>query len=169
MSISTDSSRVSRLGVPITEPLSVFFSRNMTLAENSGMCLNNEWSTRGGPCGAESMGPSMGATPSASVLKVVTRVSKDSGAACCGRSGTSTGYPSWAPWTRTWDMDHVQAYPAPPAERIRATATVGIDKRCLLIFWGNLTNKERTNERTMKINEHCWYVFFLVNVVSVCF
>ena len=46
--------------------------------------------------------------------------------------------------------------------------TVGISKRCLLIFLGKLTN-ERTNERTMKINEHRWLIFFLVHVVSVCF
>ena len=45
---------------------------------------------------------------------------------------------------------------------------VGINKRCLLIFFGKLTNK-RTNERTMKINERRLLIFFLVNVLSVCF
>ena len=45
---------------------------------------------------------------------------------------------------------------------------VGINKRCLLIFFGKLTN-ERTNEQTMKTNEHRLLIFFLVNVVSVCF
>ena len=49
MSISTVSSRVSRLDVPIPEPFSGVFSPNMTLTENSGMCLNNKGSTRGGP------------------------------------------------------------------------------------------------------------------------
>ena len=49
MSSSTVSSRVSRLGVPIPEPFSGVFSPNMTLAENNGMCLHHEGSTRGGP------------------------------------------------------------------------------------------------------------------------
>ena len=37
------------------------------------------------------MGPSMGATPSAAVLKVVTGLSKDSGAGSRGRSGPGPG------------------------------------------------------------------------------
>ena len=49
MSISTVSSQVVRLGIPIPEPFSGVFSLSMTLAKNSGMCLNNEGSTRGGP------------------------------------------------------------------------------------------------------------------------
>ena len=36
------------------------------------------------------MGPSMGATPSAAVLKVVNRLSNDSGAGFGGRSGPGT-------------------------------------------------------------------------------
>ena len=91
MSISTVSSRVSHLGVPIPEPFFGVFSPNMTLAENSGMCLNNEGSTHGGPYGADSMAPPMGATPSAAVLKVVTRLSKDSGVGSRGTSGPGTG------------------------------------------------------------------------------
>ena len=47
MSVSTVSSRVSRLGVTIPEPFSGVLSSNMTLAEHSGMGLNNEGSTRG--------------------------------------------------------------------------------------------------------------------------
>ena len=37
------------------------------------------------------MGPSMGATPSVAVLKVVTDLGKDSGARSRGRSGPGTG------------------------------------------------------------------------------
>ena len=74
MSTVTVPSRVSRLGVPIPEPFSGVFSPNMTLAQERGMGLNNEGSTRGGPYGADYLGPSMGATPSAAVLKVVGRV-----------------------------------------------------------------------------------------------
>ena len=55
-----------------------------------------------------------------------------------------------------------------PAAIPSIRARVGINKRCLLIFFGKLTNK-RTNERTMKINEHRLLIFFLVNVLSVCF
>ena len=83
-------SRVSRLGVPIPELLSGVFSLGMTLAGNSGMCLNSEGSNRGGPYGAGSMGRSMGATPSAVVLKVVIHLSNDSGAGFRGRSGRGT-------------------------------------------------------------------------------
>ena len=71
MSVSTVASRLSRLGVPIPEPFCGVFSPKMKLAEKSGMYLNNQGSTRGGPYGANSMGPSMGATPSAAVLKDV--------------------------------------------------------------------------------------------------
>ena len=49
MSISTVSSRASRLGVPIPEPFSGVFFPSMTLVENSGMCLISEGSTCGGP------------------------------------------------------------------------------------------------------------------------
>ena len=66
------------LGVAFPEPFSGVFSLSMTLAENSRMCLNSQGSTRGSPYGANSMGPSMGAIPSAAVFKVVTRPSNDS-------------------------------------------------------------------------------------------
>ena len=49
MSISTVSSRVVRLGVPILEPFSGVFFPSMTCAENSRMCLNSQGSTCGGP------------------------------------------------------------------------------------------------------------------------
>ena len=91
MSISTVCSRASRLDVPIPEPFSGVFSPSMTLAENSGMCLNTEGSTRGSPEGVDRTGPSMGATPSDAVLKVVTRLSNDSGAGSRGRLGPSPG------------------------------------------------------------------------------
>ena len=94
MSILTVSSRVSRLGVPIPEHFSGDLSPNMTLATKSGMCLSNEGSTRGGAYGADSMGPSMGATPSAAVLKVVSRLTKDSGAGSRGRWGPGAGTPA---------------------------------------------------------------------------
>ena len=55
-----------------------------------------------------------------------------------------------------------------PTGSQRGVIRVGINKRCLLIFFGKLTNK-RTNERTMKINERRLLIFFLVNVLSVCF
>ena len=94
MSISTVSSLVSHLDAPIPEPFSGVFSPNMTLAESSRMYLDNKGSTRVGPYGADSMGPSMGATPSADVLNVVTCLKKDSGAASRGTSRPGTGTPA---------------------------------------------------------------------------
>ena len=93
MSISTVPSLVSCLDLPMPEPFSGIFPPYMTLAANNGMCLNYEGSTRGGPYGANSVGPSMGAASPAAVLKVVTRLSSNSGSGSPGRlsPGTATG------------------------------------------------------------------------------
>ena len=94
MSITTVPSRESRLGVPIPRPFSGVFSFSMILAEKSGMCLNNEGSSCSGPYGADYMRPSMGATPSAAVLKFVSPLIKDSGAGSRGSSGPGAGTPA---------------------------------------------------------------------------
>ena len=55
------------------------------------MCLSNEGCTRGRLYGADSIGSSLGATPSAAVLKVVSRLTKDAGAGSRGRSEPGAG------------------------------------------------------------------------------
>ena len=125
MSISTVCSQVSLLGVPILEPFSGVFAPSMTLAENIGMCLNNGGSTRGGPGGADSKVPSMGATPFAALLKLVTRLSNGSGAGSPGRPGP------WS-WDRRWNSFAFLQLPHPVCDCLQILDDV--DHHPLLLY-----------------------------------
>ena len=66
----------------------------LSTTECTYLPTSNEGSTRGGLYGANSMGLSMGASPSAAVFKGVSPLTKDSGAGSPGRSGPGAGTPA---------------------------------------------------------------------------